>query len=123
MATRFGFIKLSLQAYKLKRVIKIRMVVSKEVQAHRGITAGSGTATIEMRLVMIRIIVRAKKAHPTVVPSCFVDDLSAEMIGPDHRIEEDLGGFILNVAQSICEDELELSKHKCVLLGLDSHTR
>ena len=29
------FIRLSLQAYKLKRIIKIRNVVSKEVQAYR----------------------------------------------------------------------------------------
>lgn len=80
------FIRLSLQAYKLKRVIKVRKVVSKEVQASRGITAGSGTATTEMRLVMIRIILRAMDAHPTGVPSCFLDDLSAEMAGPDEHI-------------------------------------
>ena len=50
------FIRLSFQAYKLKRIIEIRNVVSTEVQAYRGITAGSGTATTEMRLEIIRII-------------------------------------------------------------------
>ena len=97
------FIRLSLQAYKLKRVIKIRDVVSKEVQAYRGITAGSGSATTEMRLVMIRMIPKTQKAHPSVVPSCFVDDLSAEMTGPDDHVLTELGGFVWNVAESFIE--------------------
>lgn len=108
------FISLSLQAYKLKRSIKIRYVVSKTVQAYRGITAGSGTATSEMRLVMIRIIVRAKEAHPAVAPSCFVDDLSAEMTGPDDHVLKEFAGFLKHVAGSFLEAEMELSKTKSV---------
>lgn len=104
------FIRVSLQAYKLKRVIKVWKVVSKEAQAFRGITAGSGTVTTEMRLVMIRIILRAINARPTVVPSCFVDDLSAEMTGPDEHILRELAGFIRHVANSFTEAELELPK-------------
>ena len=84
-------------------------MASKEVQAYRGVTAGSGTATIEMRLVMIRIILRAKKAHPTVVPSCFVDDLSAEMIGPDDYVLRELAGFVRHVARNFAEAEMGLS--------------
>ena len=86
------FIRLSLETYKLRRVIRIRKVVSKEVQAHRGITAGSGSAVTEMKLTMIRIILKAMEAHPVVSPSCFVDDLFAEMIGPDDHIIVELGG-------------------------------
>ena len=100
------FTRLSLQAYMLKRIIKIRNVVSTEVHAYRGITAGSGTATSEMRLVMIRIILRAKKAYPTVVPSCFVDDLSAEMTGPDDYVLRELAGFVKHVARSFVELEM-----------------
>ena len=51
-----------------------------------------------MGLVMIRIILRTIDAHPTVAPSCFVDDLSAEMTGPDDHILRELGGFIRHVA-------------------------
>ena len=49
-------------------------------------------------------------------PSCFVDDPSAEMTGPDKHIEEELGGerVILHVANSFCENEMELSSTKCV---------
>ena len=88
------FIRLSLQAYKLKRVIRIRIVVSEEAQAYRGITAGNDSATTEMNLVMVRSILRAMEAHPTVTPPCFVDDLSAEMAGPAEHIHRELGVFI-----------------------------
>ena len=49
-------LRLSIATYKMKRVIRIRKVVSGVVVAIRGMTAGFGFATIEMRLVMINII-------------------------------------------------------------------
>ena len=70
----------------MKRVIRVRKVVSTEVQACMGITAGRGSSTIEMKLVMIWIIPKAMAPQPTATPSCFVDDLSAEMAGPDEHI-------------------------------------
>lgn len=45
------FIRLSLQTYLLKRVMRVRKVVSFEVHACRGIAAGSGSAVTEMKLV------------------------------------------------------------------------
>ena len=108
------FIRLSLETYLLKRVIRVRKVVSMEVRAVRGITAGSGSAVTEMKLVMINIILKGMQAFPTVIPSCFVDDLSAEMTGPEDHVEAELGGFIMHVACSFCDNELELSTTKCV---------
>ena len=67
-----------------------------------------------MRLVMIRIILRSINAHPNVVPSCFVDDVSAEMTGSDDYILKELGGFISHVGKSFAEAEMELSKTKSV---------
>ena len=63
---------------------------------------------------MIRNMLKAMTAHPAVTPSCSVDDLSAEMAGPDKHIDVELGGFIRNVADSFKEDEMELSKDKSV---------
>ena len=63
---------------------------------------------------MIRIILKAKKAHPSVVPSCFVDDLSVEMTGPDYHVLIQLVGFVRHVARSFVEAEMELSKTKSV---------
>ena len=45
-----------------------------------------------------------------MVPSCFVDDLSAEMTGPDDHVLKELAGFVRHVANSFTEAEVELSK-------------
>ena len=67
-------------------------------------------ATTEMRLCMLRIIERALEAHPSVTPTLFVDDVSAESTGPDGVIVKELGGFIDKVAQDIEEVGMELSR-------------
>ena len=86
------FIRPSLQTYMLARAIRLRKVVAFKVQAYRPITAGSGSAVTDMKLVMTNIIIiKGMRAFPRVVPSCFVDHLSAEMTGPDGHIEEELG--------------------------------
>ena len=56
----------------------MRKVVSGLVWAFRGMTAGSGFATTEMRVVMINLVEKAFRAHPAVTPTVFVDDLAAE---------------------------------------------
>ena len=48
-------LKLSIATYQLGRLIRIGSVVSKMVMALTGITAGSGFATSEMRLVLSSI--------------------------------------------------------------------
>ena len=111
------FVKLSLETYKLTRVIRIQQVVSHEVRAVRGITTGSGSACTEMKLVMIRIILKASEAHPTVTPCCFVDDLSADKAAPDEHVDRELGGFIEVVAAEFKANELELSPTKCVSIA------
>ena len=57
-------LRLSIATYQLKRVIRIGSVVSKVVMATTGITVGSGFATTEMQLVMVRVIDRALKLSP-----------------------------------------------------------
>ena len=42
--------------YKMKRVVRVRNVVFGLVWAFRGMTAGSGFATTEMRVVMINLV-------------------------------------------------------------------
>ena len=54
----------------------------------RGIVAGSGLATTEMRIVMIDIVDAALTQHPSVTPTLFVDDLSSEKEGSDEQIVE-----------------------------------
>ena len=87
-------LRLSLATYKMKRVVRVRKIVSGLIWAFRGMTAGSGFATTEMRVVMINLVEKALRAHPSVTPTVFVDALAAESAGPDSWIKAELGGFI-----------------------------
>ena len=53
--------------------------------AECGLRAGSSLATTEMRIAMIRIVDATTKLTITVMPTLFVDDLSAEMMGEEER--------------------------------------
>ena len=57
-------IRLAVATYKLQRVVRVGAAVSDIVVAMRGIVAGSGLATTEMRLAMIRIVDRAVTFSP-----------------------------------------------------------
>ena len=96
-ADRLGYplrlLRLAIATYKLPRVIRVGESVSDLVWATRGIVAGSGVATTEMRLVMVDIVDKALEVHPTVQPTLFVDDLSGELDGDDDYIVDNLGGF------------------------------
>jgi hypothetical protein len=86
-------LRLSIATYKLPRTLRVGKVCSILITAIRGITAGSGLATTEMRIVMLRKVERALMAYPSVVPTLFVDDLSAECTGPDKLIMSELVPF------------------------------
>ena len=85
-------LRLAIATYKLPRVIRIGGAFSDLVWAIKGIVAGSGNATSEIRLVMIDIVDGAMKVHKTVVPTLFVDDLSEELTGDADTIVNELGG-------------------------------
>ena len=71
-------IRLAISTYKLQRVVRVGSAVSSIIEAIRGITAGSGLATTEMRLAMIRIVDGASLAHPAAALTLFVDDLGID---------------------------------------------
>ena len=83
-------LRLSIATYKMSRVLRVRKVVSGLVWAVRGMTAGSGFATTEMRVVMINLVEKALQAHPSVTPTVFVDNLAAQSAGPDKWIKTEL---------------------------------
>ena len=105
-------LRLSIAAYQLKRVIRVGAVVSRFVSAVTGITAGSGFATSEMRLVMIRVIDRALTLYPTIMPTLFVDDLAAAVCAPTKLAIDQMGGFIEYVAEFIVYTGQALSPTK-----------
>ena len=110
-AAALGFplwlVQLSIATYRFKRIIRIGAVVSWELVALRGITAGSGFATTEMRAILMRIVDRAWKLP--LATRLFDDDLSAEATAPTKKVVEVLGGFVEEVARRFKEENLELS--------------
>ena len=108
-------LRLSIATYQLMRVIRIGKLVSKAVYAITGITAGSGFATTEMRLVMIRVIDRALTLYPTITPTLFVDDLAAAVCALAKHAVKQMGGFIEYVADFISDTKQALSTTKSVV--------
>ena len=117
-AKRLGYplwlIRLSLATYRLERVLRVGQAISNPINATRGITAGSGLATSEMRLVMIDIVDQALRAYPSVTPTLFVDDLSAESVAVERHIKHNLVGFVRMVCDRIKADGMEVSSTKSV---------
>ena len=108
-------IRLAIATYRLPRVIRVGTAYSDLVWAMRGIVAGSGLATTEMRIVMINIVDNALIMHPTVEPPRFVDDLSGEQDGVDDVIISELGGFTEHVIKRIHADGMEVSATKSLV--------
>ncbi len=75
-------IKLSLAAYRLRRTVGIDGVYSKMVRACRGITAGSGFATTELKVLLHDLMVLLRARWPRVLLSkLYVDDLTLAASG------------------------------------------
>ena len=107
-------LEISVPTYRLKRVFRIGTVVSNIEIACRGITAGSGFATTEIKLAMLRLVLKIGLAHPTVTHTLFVDHMSPEMIGPADHIVDQLGRSVNEIVVVIGLNQLELSDTKCV---------
>ena len=75
-------LRLSLAAYRLTRVLSIEGVFSRKIKATRGITAGSGFATGELKLLLLGLM-RALQVFWSEQLNCklFVDDLTLAASG------------------------------------------
>ena len=84
-AARLGFnlvvLRLSLSAYRLARSIGVEGRVSAFLIATRGITAGSGFATLELRLLLHEAIIIATGRWPLLRLYLYVDDLTIVAAG------------------------------------------
>ena len=107
-------LRLSMSVYRMKRVIRVATTVSRELLPRCGITAGSGFACAEMKVVMIRMVDRARHLYRTIVSTLFVDDLAAEHTGPHAQIQSDMGGFIECMVEAIETNGMQLNRTKSV---------
>ena len=85
-ARRLGYnlmlLRLSLDAYRMRRVIGIDGRYSDYVTACRGITAGSGFATTELRVLLFTMISVVCRYWTTAQIMVYVDDITITSSGP-----------------------------------------
>jgi hypothetical protein len=84
-AGRLGFnlviLRLSLAAYRIARSIGVEGTFSAILIATRGITAGSGFATLELRILLHEAIVIGTRRWPLLQLCLYVDDLTIAASG------------------------------------------
>lgn len=116
-ALKLGFtlwiLRLSLAADRLPRTLRVGRAFSYLLTACRGIVAGSGFARAEMKLIMVRLIEKARSLAPRVVLTLFVDDIGAEVMGPARVVTIELSKFLKSIVESITDAAMEPSATKC----------
>ena len=111
-----ALLRLSVAAYRISRTVGLDGVQSAPMQATRGITAGSGFATTELRILMQDVVLRTLEDWgPMIGLTLFVDDLTVETSGTpadaarrcaaavDYiiKILEDEMGFTVSLKKSV----------------------
>ena len=86
-------LRLSLAAYRLPRAVGVEGVYSRLIIATRGITAGSGFATTELRVLLLDVIDSTYVLWPSIDLAVYVDDMSTYARGPSRH------GVAVQVAQ------------------------
>ena len=107
-------LRLSLLTYTMPRSLRVGMVFSRLLVARCGITAGSGTACTEMRVLMIHVVDAARLEYQLVIPTLYVDDLSAEITASRQAVHDMLVGYLRLVCRMIEEMGMEVSRTKSV---------
>ncbi len=106
-------LRLSLAAYGLPRVMTIDGVCSSMVIARQGITAGSGMATTELRVLLLRLLDRVRAKYPGIGLAAYVDDIAADVAGTDARAIEIMCGAGDMLCSGLRGLRLQLSAGKC----------
>ena len=114
-----SLLRMSLAAYRLRRSVGIDGVYSRTIRATRGITAGSGFATTELRLLLLDVIQPAKARWGDGLGlTLYVDDLTISVRGARKHVARKLAAAVDFVTE-IFEKQLELnvSRSKSVVVA------
>ena len=112
-------LRLSLAAYRLKRAVGINGLFAEAVRATRGITAGAGHATAELRVLLIDMVAAIQARWPPssgVALLLYVDDFTIMASGDEKEVTEKIDRIAAYTAY-ILEDvlKLEISTKKSVV--------
>ncbi len=114
-----ALLRLSLAAYRLLRAVGVDGVFAEAVQATRGITAGSGFATTELRLLLIELIWELKRHYGEgLAIKLYVDDLTLAVTGKKGQCLKLLDGAVRHAIDFLQERRgMEVSAKKSVALA------
>ncbi len=105
---------MSLAAYRLPRALAIEGTYSGLIDPLRGITAGSGMATAELKVLLYRLLAAVAAKYPQLTLNAYVDDVSAEAVGSAKSVGDVIVGAGLELCQGMQRLGLRLSRSgKC----------
>ena len=113
-------LRLSLAAYGLARVVRVAGVYAAAVVATRGITAGAGLATVELRMLLIEFLDEASRQCLIVTLTVYVDDVCAEATASAERVTQQLVAVIRLIVRRFTEMRLTFSATKNVCCASQS---
>ncbi len=97
-------LRMAIAAYRLPRSLSVHGAHSAVVGPQRGITAGSGMATTELKVMLMRLLDRIKLSHPSITITGFVDDISIEAVGTEKSAED----LLVAAGRDTCNGLLDL---------------
>jgi hypothetical protein len=112
-------LRLSLAAYRLQRAVGINGLFAECVRATRGITAGSGHATTELRVLLIDMVAAIQSRWPPasgVNLLLYVDDLTIMATGTEQEVRDKIDritAFTAHILEEVLR--LEISTKKSVI--------
>jgi len=107
---------LSIRAYQLPRTILVEGVCSDLIIALRGITAGAGHATIELRLLLIQWVDETLTLYMVTI-SIYVDDASIEATGSSKFVRHNVSGATKHFTDAMKEVGMEWSPSKNAIVA------
>ena len=108
-------LKLCIAAYLLPRTIGVDGVYTCLMLATRGIVAGSVTATIELRALLIEFLDDTSRLFPRAILSVYVDDTGVEAMGPPAAVVQTVVGAAQHVTAALSAIGMEWSHTKNVV--------
>ncbi len=110
-------LRLAIAAYTLPRTVAVDGAHSRPVVAERGITAGSGLATFELRMLLIRMLDNVARKHPNVGLTICVDDSTFECTGTSRAVVQAITAAGTAMCDGFIALGLTVSKTKSVVLA------
>ena len=108
-------LRLCIAAYRLPRTIGIDGVYTCLMVATRGIVAGSVTATIELRALLIEFVDDTSRLFPRAVLTVYVDDTGVEAVGPPAAVMRTVVGATQHLTTALTAIGMEWSHTKNVV--------